>query len=113
MFQLHEVMDKTEYDDFVSKGYFTIRPADKFFSGTWSDMIIEQTANKDFKTKSGDVPRGFTESVITGHVVATPALSSICNTLVDFCNIDLSTSEQHVDLRESRFPEIMRTQKAL
>ena len=84
-------------------------------------MIIEQTANKNFKSKSGVTPRGFSDSVmylylkgimyLTGHVVATPALLSICNTLVNFCNIDLSTSEQHFDLRESRFPEIVWIQK--
>jgi len=44
---LEKTMYMMDFDRFV-KGYFTIRRKQKFFSGAWTDMIIEQSANKEF-----------------------------------------------------------------
>lgn len=100
--KLKEKMSITEYNKFVTNGFFTIRRKDKYFSGTWTDMCIEQTANKGFKVKGDVIHRGFTDDILTAHVVAGPTLHNICEALEEFCGSDSGTSEQHIESRESR-----------
>lgn len=38
---------------FTENGYFTIRRTDKFWSGVWSDMTIEQTLMRSMKATGG------------------------------------------------------------
>ena len=102
MSSLEEKMDIFEYLKFTKDGYFTIRRSEKFFSGTWTDMVIEQTANRDFKVQGGIVQRSFTDNVLSAHVITKFSLSNICVALEDYCDTHFATSEQHIELRESR-----------
>lgn len=65
-------------------------------------MCIEQTANKVFKVKGGVIYRGFTNDILTAHVVAGLTLHNICEALEEFCGSNSGTTEQHVESRESR-----------
>lgn len=53
MEDLKETIPTDEYDKFVSKGYFTIRRSDRFWSGVSADLAIEQGLMRSIKTKGG------------------------------------------------------------
>lgn len=102
MYNLKERMDEAEYEQFVNGG-FTIRRTDKFWSGIWSDMTIEQFLMKAFKDIGGPTRgRGMTDSVISKWLMSTPALIDLLDALAEFCNVFLATTEQHVDARATR-----------
>ena len=46
-------MSEEEFHKFSEEGYFTIRRTDKFWSGIWSDMTIEQVLMKSLKSAGG------------------------------------------------------------
>lgn len=105
MFNLESHMDTEEYRKFVEQGFFTIRRTDKFWSGTWSDMVIEQSLMRSMKTVGGLTGRGFTDSILDKWTLAMPALPDICDTLEQFCDLSFVSGEQHVDSRESRMDQ--------
>ena len=94
-------MSDSEFDK-STKGYFTVRHNKTFFSGTWTDILIEQTANREFKVQGGVVHRGFTEEILNSYITTKSAFSDICQELENFCSTTFFTSEQHVELRETR-----------
>lgn len=103
MLKLEEVMTPSEYKDFVTQGYFTVRRSKKFWSGVWTDMTIEQVLMRTMKTAGGLTHgRVITESVVSRWVTAMPATSHIIDAVESFCGIFSETSEQHVELRCSR-----------
>lgn len=96
-------MDIFEYEQFTNKGFFTIRRSEKFWSGIWSDMTIEQVLMKAIKSiGSLTHGRGLTDSVITKWVLSMILLVEVCNEMENFCNVSYATSEQHVDTRVTR-----------
>lgn len=53
-------MDYTdEYNDFIEN--FTVRRSCENFNGCWTDLVIEQTANREAKVPGGIVQRGYTQ----------------------------------------------------
>ena len=60
-----EKMDASEFVSFTAKGFFSIRRTDNEFSGTWSDMIIEQSLMRSLKVSGGITHgRGTLDSVL-------------------------------------------------
>ena len=53
MYDLHDVMDKEEFQAYTEKGLFTIRHNDRFWSGVWSDMSIDQVLMRAMKVSGG------------------------------------------------------------
>lgn len=103
MMKLHEIMDPTEYEEFSTRGYFTIRRSDKYWCGIWSDMTIEQTLMKSMKSSGGLTHgRGITDSVLTRWTLGMVHMQNICDEVEAFCNVQTETSKQHVDMRTSR-----------
>lgn len=51
MEDLPNKMNSDEYNKFVTSGYFTMRRTDRFWSGVWSDMVIETTLMRSFKSR--------------------------------------------------------------
>lgn len=101
---LKDKMTKDEFHRFTELGHFTVRRSDKFRSGTWSDMIIEQTVMKGMKSQGGLTHgRGVEESVTNEWVLSMPALFEIDQTVLDHGNISFNTnSGQHVDASDAR-----------
>lgn len=65
MYKLESKMGTEEFKKFTSEGYFTIKRTDKFWSGVWSDMTIEQTLMRLMKSSGGLTHgRGISDSVI-------------------------------------------------
>lgn len=103
MRQLNTIMDVFEYDNFVNKGYFTIRRSDRFWSGVWSDMTIEQVLMRSIKCMGGLTHgRGLTEKTIMNWILSRVVVMEVCSSIESYCNVQFSTSEQHVDNRISR-----------
>lgn len=103
MLKLHKIMDITVYDNFVNKGYFTIRRSERFWSGVWSDMTIEQVLMRSIKCAGGFTRgRGISKDVIMNWVLARVTVLEICDAAEKFCGVQFSSSEQHVDNKAAR-----------
>lgn len=103
MLKLRDTMSPTDLENFVGKSYFTIRRTDKFWSGTWSDMIIEQYLMRAMKSTGGLTHgRGFTSSTIAKWIKAMPATTKVVDAIETLSGVSSATTEQHVELRESR-----------
>ncbi|CAH2086035.1 unnamed protein product [Euphydryas editha] len=102
MLKLEETMDQQAFENFKN-GFFTVKRTEKFNSGTWTDMVIEQSLMKSMKTEGG-VSRGRStqESVLCKWVYAMYATNTICEEIERFCNISFDSVDQHVDARDSR-----------
>lgn len=95
MLDLKSKLSPLEYDRFVTNGYFTIRRSDKFWSGIWADMTIEQTLMRSMKSAGGLTRgQGITDSVLTKWILAMPILLDIKDKIEEFCHIAFVTSEQ-------------------
>lgn len=103
MYQLEKHMRPEEFQKFCNEGYFTIKRSSKFWCDTRSDMTIEQTLMRSMKTSGGLINgRGFPNSVLVRWLIGTPVANTITDQIEQFTNTFHSTSEQHVDQRDSR-----------
>lgn len=103
MHQLQGSIPPRDYRHFVGTGFFTIRRSEKYWSGIWSDMTIEQTLMRGMKTKGGLTGgRGYTDSVLTKWTKGLPVMQRVSQSVEEFVDVISSTSEQHVDSRPSR-----------
>ncbi|KAG8186082.1 hypothetical protein JTE90_027076 [Oedothorax gibbosus] len=94
-------MEPIEFQKFTTEGYFTIRRSDKFWSGIWSDMTIEQTLMKNRKSSGGLTRgRGITDSLLTRLTMGLAALKS--DEVENYCSCLSATTDQHIDTRRSR-----------
>ena len=91
MRELASKMSRSEYRYFVKDGYFTIRRSNKFWSGIWSDMTIEQTLMRLMKSKGGlTEDRGFTDSSLTKWVLGMPIMNQVSQALRYNCTRNIS-----------------------
>lgn len=98
MMDLPSKLTPEEYCLFTTEGYFTMRRSDIFWTGVWSDMTIETTLMRGFKSRGGLTRgRGITDSVISKWILGTPATHDICISLEEFSGVLFATSEQHKD----------------
>ncbi|KYM95812.1 hypothetical protein ALC62_13539 [Cyphomyrmex costatus] len=81
----------------------TIRRTNKYWSGIWSDMTIEQVLMRSMKSSGGLTHgRGISDSVLSKWILSSIILTEVCNEMEKFCNVSYSTSEQHVDASVTR-----------
>ena len=98
MREIKNKMNTFEYDKFANDRFFTIRRSDKFWSGIWSDMTIEQVLMKSMKSQGGLTHgRGITQTVLNKWILSMIAFIEVCNTMEQFCNVSYNTSKQHID----------------
>ena len=57
MLNLPNKMEQQVYTQYTEKGFFSIRRTNKFWSGLWTDLTIEQVLMRSMKT-SGGLTRG-------------------------------------------------------
>ena len=62
-----------EFELFTSKGFFTVKRTQRYWSGTWTDMCIEQCLMRPMKSV-GELThgRGIPESTLSKWVLGTP-----------------------------------------
>ena len=103
MINISTKMSEKELQLFTKKGFFTIRRSKKFWSGTWTDMCIEQNLMRSMKSIGGLTHgRGMTENTITKWILETPFFLKIRNELEEYLASSIKFGEQHNELRESR-----------
>jgi len=103
MQELKSKLSNLDYKRFVTKGYFTIRRSDKFWSGIWSDMTIKQTLMRSMKSNGGLTHgRGITACTMTKWINSMTTMIDISQQIEQFCGVSFATTEQHVDARTSR-----------
>lgn len=95
-------LDPAEFAKFVTEGYFTIRRSDKFWSGIPPDQTIEQVVMNDIKAVKGFIRRGVTDSVISKWIASSSILLEVIKALLKYCDLDIASSDQHVDARPAR-----------
>lgn len=96
-------MSSVEYALFADQGYFTVRRSDRCWSGVWTDMIVEQVIMRTLKIDGGVTGVGrMKDTVLSKFVRNMVVLTEVCNGMESFCNVNFTTSEQHVDTREYR-----------
>lgn len=64
--------------------------------------MIEQTLNRDFKIKGSAIGRSITDSSLTSFTVTMPILHNIYEAVEMYSKTQFSSSEQHVEARDSR-----------
>ncbi|KAJ8669139.1 hypothetical protein QAD02_000398 [Eretmocerus hayati] len=104
MLRLEEIMKDApeEYKKFVELRFFTIRRSHKFWCGSWVDFVIEQMLMKNLKGRGGVIERGMRESTLSKWSGTQVATSVILNGLESFAGTSYASSEQHVEMRDSR-----------
>lgn len=103
MLKLENKLSREEYKAFTDKGYFTIRRSGKYWSGTWTDMIIEQCLMRPMKAVGGLTHgRGISNSTLSKWIHGSPYCLKVQEALDEFAGTSLNYTEQHVELRESR-----------
>ena len=82
------------YHMFAEKSYHTVRQNDRFWSGNWSDIVIEQDMMRSLKT-SGGLTRGggMTESSRSQWVATTHEFANIHDQMTEITNTQTSSSE--------------------
>ena len=90
------------YTNFAEHGYHTVRQSDRYWTGLWTDLIIEQVLMRALKT-SGGLTRGrrFSESVRSMWVNTMHRCAEIHNAMTTLTGSLHRTSEQHVELGAS------------
>src|SRR5277367_3945572 len=103
MEDLPNFLSKGDLKKFVTLGYFAIRRTEQFWSGNWSDMVIEQDLMRAIKVSGGLTHgRGMTDSNLAKFVLSQPACCVVFTAMEKLCRLNVGTSEQHVELRDSR-----------
>lgn len=103
MSELESRLSPEEFKQFTIDGYFTIRRADRFWSGTSTDMIIEQCLMRSLKSSGGLTHgRGITENTLMRWVTCAPINVEVSQAFQIFTNVSPYTSEQHIEERLSR-----------
>lgn len=73
------------------------------FNSIWSDMTIEQTLMRSMKTDGGlSRGRGLSDGTLLKWILCAPACSKVIEAVQHFTGTLSATSEQHVELRDSR-----------
>ncbi|CAH0757850.1 unnamed protein product [Diatraea saccharalis] len=102
MYNLQNVMPTEEYDRFT-KGLFTIRRTDKFWSGVWSDMTIEQTLMRSMKSTGGLTRgRGVSENILSRWILSLPVVQKVSEKVEMYCKVEAKSCEQHMDSGRAR-----------
>ena len=91
------------YRNFAVNGYHTVCRSDRYWSGLWTDLIIEQVMMRSLKTSGGITRgRGITESVRQLRIGSMHRTASVHDAMSNLTKAYRKTSEQHIDLSTSR-----------
>ena len=91
------------YRNFAVNEYHAVRRSDRYWSGLWTDLIIEQVMKRSLKTSGGITRgRGITESVRQLWIGSMHRTASVHDVMSNLTKDYRKASEQHIDLSTSR-----------
>ena len=103
MERLEELLPADDFEKYITQGYFTIRRTNKFWSGIWTDMTIEQVLMKMMKVQGGLTRgRGITDSTLAYFIGALPPCIPIMEALENLTGTDSASSEQHITYKDHK-----------
>ena len=94
-------MPPNEFQKFTHEGYFTVHQTKKYWSGRFSDQVIECALMCPLKPVGGIIQRGIASNTTTRFTLGKVNLLDICQEVENFCAVSTATTEQHVDVRPS------------
>ena len=91
------------YIAFTEDQYHTIRKSERFWAGLWTDLIIEQSMMRTLKSRGGLTRgRGMSEAVNLTWIHSMHACAGVHSAMTNLTMNQHKTSDQHVDLGNSR-----------
>ena len=91
------------YKSFKENGYHIIRRSNRYWTGLWSDLVIEPVMMMLIKSRGGLTRgRGMTESVRHQWVYTNHACAAIHDAMTKITNLSLLSSEQHLKMGKTR-----------
>ena len=91
------------YKSFKENGYHIIRRSNQYWTGLWSDLVIEPVMMMLIKSRGGLTRgRGMTESVRHQWVYTNHACAAIHDAMTKITNLSLLSSEQHLKMGKTR-----------
>ena len=92
-----------DFKKYTAQGYFTIGRTNKFWSGIWTDMTIEQVLMKMMKVQGGLTRgRGIMQSTLVYFISALPPCIPIMEALEKLSGLSLASSEQHKEYKDHK-----------
>ena len=90
------------YHKFIDR-FHAVRRSDRNWAGLWPDLVIVQTLMRSIKSRGG-LTRGreMNESVRHLWVLSLNAVASINHAMTDLSGHAVNSSQQHVDLGQTR-----------
>ena len=86
MLELPLKMKKEDFERFSQNGFFCIRRSARYWSGTWSDMVIEQSLMRPMKSIGGLTHgRGITQNTLLRWTSSIPLCTEITRAIEKFC----------------------------
>ena len=90
------------YRNFAVNEYHTVRHSDRYWSGLWTDLIIEQVMKRSNTSGGITSGRGITESVRQLWIGSMHRTASVHDVMSNLTKDYRKASEQHIDLSTSR-----------
>ena len=84
MMKLGEAMPPNEFQKFTHEGYFTVHQTKKYWSGRFSDQVIECALMCPLKPVGGIIQRGIASNTTTRFTLGKVNLLDICKRLRTF-----------------------------
>ena len=91
------------HNTFLNNGYHVVRRSDRFWSGLWTDLTIEQVLMRSLKTRGGLTRgRGMSENVMLTWVHTIHICAQIHNSMTKITGNYHKTSNQHTEIGTNR-----------
>jgi hypothetical protein len=91
------------YEQFIKNGHHTVRRSNRHWAGLSTDLVIEQVMMRSIKSRGGLTRgRGFTETVRLMWILTMHKCGEVFESISSFTGLAHITSEQHVEMGESR-----------
>lgn len=102
------------YDQFANHGLQSVRRSDRQWAGIWTDLVIEQLLMRSVKSRGClTCGRGFSESVRMTWVHTMHRCAGVHQTMTTITGLQHATSDQHVEMRNSRVKRDMMDQEKM
>ena len=87
------------YEQFMCHGYHTIRRSDRYWSGLWTDLVIEQVLMRSLKSRGGlSHGRGLTESVCLTWIHTMHSCADIHGAMTQVTQLKHTSATQHKEM---------------
>ena len=104
------------HEMFVNQGIHAVRKSNRYWSGLWTDLVIDQVMMRSIKSRGG-LTRGIgiTESVCLQWILSMHKCAGIHEVMMMMTNMKTKANEQHIEFGRSRckhdFQDLLKIQE--